>query len=260
MMRTPLVAGLFGLLLGACSEPRAASRAAELPAARLADDADAIMGTWIVASLNGKSVPAGQDPVRLAIDSARAAAGASCVNLGELAHARQTDGLVLAAAPPGEVTSCARGLSPSETAFEAVFRPGARVRADGERLRIEGEEGTVVLARKPASGQPVRLALLPPSGEGDAAVTAGRLEVVGSCLYVRDRNGDRIVPALLTPEATWDTVKEVLHVGDHSLVPGSRVELGGSMKAGDNELDWRQAPDPTCDQSRVWTALSMRPR
>lgn len=251
---------VLGLLLVACSEPRAIGGAVDPPTARLGDRADALMGTWIVTSLNGEAVPEGQDPLRMTIDSARATAGASCVSLGELGHAWQAGDLVLAPPPPGEVASCARGLSPFEKAFEEAFRPGARVRADGVGLRIEGDAGTVDLVRKPASGEPVRLALLPPSREGDAAATAGRLEVDGPCLYIRGLDGDRTLPALLTPDARWDAATEVLQVGDHSLVPGSRVELGGSMRGRSSELHWRQAPDPRCDQSRIWVASSMKAR
>ena len=42
-------------------------------------------------------------------------------------------------------------------------------------------------------------------------------------------------------------------------MPGSRLQLGGSFLRGGARLDWRQAPDPACNQARIWVTVTMDP-
>jgi hypothetical protein len=103
---------------------------------------------------------------------------------------------------------------------------------------------------------PVRLALLPPSREGDAAAAQGVLEVDGPCLYLRSADGSRFLLALMTFDTRWED--ERLKIGDRSYAPGERVTVGGSEAAGAiADLAWVQPPDPSCDIARIWITVSV---
>ena len=184
---------------------------------------------------------------------------ADCVFLGERSYAVRDQILIVGPPPPGPVGSCARGLSRLEQGFTEVFQGGAVVRGVNSQLVLENNGRAIRMARKPWAGAAVSLALLPTSLEGDAAAISGVLEVEGSCLYVRTPYGDRILPALQTPDTRWDDANGVLHVGTKAFVPGSRVQLGGSFLRGGAPLKWRQAPEPACNQARTWITVAMDP-
>lgn len=251
-----LIAAL--LLVAACSERGIAPAAQEGFHGGLAAREQApFTGNWTVASVDGAFPPDGQPPIHLSVDSTWVVARTNCPFLGEWTYAADAGVLTLTPPPPGLVTSCARGLSEFERAFTEVLKAGAVARSVDAGLVIEREGRAITLAREPWRGGPVRLALLTPSNAGDAAASGGRLEVDGLCLYVRTPGGDRILPALQTPDARWDLAKGVLNVGGKSFALGSRVQLGGSMWLGSEPPPWRQAPDPACDQSRIWVAISL---
>jgi hypothetical protein len=216
----------------------------------------AFYGSWIVSSVRGNPKSPGQSPILIQIDSGRMFARADCAHLGQLSYV--AEGATLAVGPPPRriVSSCARGLSTYETAFGEAFQRGATVRLEGGSLVLE-RAGGEVRATRTLSSPDIRLPLLPPSPLGDAAVLFGVLTVEGRCLYVRTaKTGVRVLPALMQPAAR-DPATGVFHFGRSALVPGSEVRLGGSMKTGSAALDWRQAPDGSCDQSKVWVTVSM---
>lgn len=218
--------------------------------------AERFYGSWIVSRVPGDPPPPGQSPILLQIDSGRLFARADCAHLGQLSYVSEGPTLKVGAPPRRPVASCARGLSHHERAFSGVFQPRARARLVGDALVIEGPAGEVRATRTLSSPE-ITLPLLPPSPLGDAAVLFGVLEVHGPCLYVRAaKTGDRVLPALMQPAAR-DPATGVFYFGRAALVPGSEVRLGGSMRRGSAPLGWAQAPDPSCDQSRIWVTVSM---
>ena len=113
---------------------------------------------------------------------------------------------------------------------------------------------------EPAVAKPieVRLALLPPSREGDAAATVGTLAVDGPCLYLKHDDGSRTLPAFMTFDTRWQDGAVI--VGDRRFRPGQRVTLGGSEVNGAvANMAWVQAPDPGCDTARIWVTVSIGP-
>jgi hypothetical protein len=217
---------------------------------------EAFYGSWIVSIVQGNPPPPGQSPILLQIDSGRMFARADCAHLGQLSYIPEGRTLKIGAPPRRVVGSCARGLSNHERAFTQAFQPRAMARVAEGTLVIEGAAGEVRASRTLSSPE-VTLPLLPPSPVGDAAVLFGVLEVHGRCLYVRTaRTGERVLPALMQPAAR-DPATGVFYFGRAALVPGSEVRLGGSMRTVAAPLDWAQAPDPSCDQSRIWVTVSM---
>lgn len=104
----------------------------------------------------------------------------------------------------------------------------------------------------------VRLALLPPSREGDAALTIGRLAVEGPCLYLIRDDGTRTMPAFITFDTRWEN--GALVVGDRRFVVGQRVKLGGGEVNGAvANMVWTQAPDRTCATAKLWVTVSVDP-
>ena len=113
---------------------------------------------------------------------------------------------------------------------------------------------------EPVAAKPpeVRLALLPPSREGDASATVGTLAVEGPCLYLRHDNGSRTLPAFMTFDTHWRD--GALIVEGRRFTPGQRVVLGGSEVNGAvANMAWVQAPDASCDTARIWVAVSINP-
>jgi hypothetical protein len=100
----------------------------------------------------------------------------------------------------------------------------------------------------------VRLALLQPSQDSDAAALDGYLHVEGRCLYVTDRGGrgGKVHPAFLMPDARWDEEKGVLVAHGRNYRPGQHVRLGGSTATDTSLLRWVQPPDPSCDSSSIF--------
>jgi hypothetical protein len=190
---------------------------------------EAFYGSWIVSSVQGKSPPPGQPPILLQIDSGRMFARADCAHLVQLSYVAEGRTLRIGAPPRRLVLSCARGLSDHERAFNAVLQPRATAKVVDGALVIQGAAGEVRATRTLSSPR-ITLPLLPPSPLGDAAVLFGVLEVQGRCLF---------------------------YIGRAALTPGSEVRLGGSMRTATGPLGWAQAPDPSCDQSRIWITVAM---
>jgi hypothetical protein len=102
----------------------------------------------------------------------------------------------------------------------------------------------------------VRLALLPPSREGDAALKMGRLEVFGPCLYVVGADGSRTIPAFMTFDTRWHEGQLV--VGAKRFRPGEMVRLGGGeINAKIADLAWVQQPDPSCTAPTYWITAAI---
>jgi hypothetical protein len=140
--------GLAGLLLlPGCSEslpPPAPRPAAERPVAQLPTP---FAGAWRVVAIDGRSPPAGQSPIELSIGAAALGARADCAYLAETRYAVAGGVMTLTPRPDGPVSSCTRGLSDFETAFNAVVRPGAVGRLRGDRLIVERGGRTVEAVR-----------------------------------------------------------------------------------------------------------------
>jgi hypothetical protein len=101
----------------------------------------------------------------------------------------------------------------------------------------------------------VRLPLLPPSREGNAAAAMGRLEVDGPCLYLRGADGSRVLPAFITFDTHWEGGR--LRIETKSYAPGELVTLGGGEhNGGPDGLDWVRPPHPSCDSHRIWITVS----
>lgn len=111
----------------------------------------------------------------------------------------------------------------------------------------------VPVAAAPDPG--VRIALLPPSREGDAALKLGRLEREGPCLYIDGADGVRTIPAFMTADTRWDGA---LIVGTKRFWPGDMVRLGGGeIDAKIADLAWVQRPDPSCSAPTYWITVSI---
>lgn len=217
---------------------------------------EAFYGSWIVSKVRGRPMSPRQSPILIQIDSGRMFARADCAHLGQLSYVAKGATLVVGAPPPRLVEACARGLSLDENAFREVFERGATARLVDGALVLERAAGEVRAART-LSSPDIKLPLLPPSPLGDAAVLFGVLSVEDGCLYVRTaKTGERVLPALMQPAAR-DPATGMFHFGRAALVPGSEVRLGGSMKTWPGRLEWAQAPDPACDQSKIWVTVSM---
>lgn len=121
------------------------------------------------------------------------------------------------------------------------------------------ERGGAINSAEARTSETVRLALLPPSRESDAAALEGYLLAEGRCLYVigRSRSGTKNTPAFLIPGATWDAEKSVLLAHGKAFSSGQRVLLGGSTATNPALLSWVQKPDPSCDSSSVWITGSI---
>ena len=94
----------------------------------------------------------------------------------------------------------------------------------------------------------VRLALLEPSADSDAAALEGVLQVRGRCLYLTQPGASgATLLAFSIPGARWDGERGVLVAHDRAFAPGQRVRLGGSSVSNPSLLRWVQPPDPSCD-------------
>ena len=132
-MRCLVVAAL--ILAGGCSEPPATATGLP-PTPRAA--AAGFEGAWTVVTINGVTPPPSQSPIRLTVSSATIAARADCAYIGERGYVLSGPATaVLTEAPRGLVTSCARGLSPEETAFLQVFQSGAEGGVREGRMKVE---------------------------------------------------------------------------------------------------------------------------
>lgn len=116
--------------------------------------------------------------------------------------------------------------------------------------------------RKPASepvaaqGPAVQVPLLPPSNEGDAALTVGTLVREGPCLYLRGSDGRLTMPAFLTVATRWQD--GALLVGTRRFAPGDQVALGGGGYSGSAAaLPWVQPPDPSCKPVPMWITITV---
>jgi len=97
----------------------------------------------------------------------------------------------------------------------------------------------------------VKLALLPPSREGNAALKVGRLEVDGPCLYVVGADGSRTIPAFMTFDTRWENGELV--VESKRFRPGQTIHLGGGeINSKIADLAWVQQPDPSCTAPSYW--------
>ena len=104
----------------------------------------------------------------------------------------------------------------------------------------------------------MKLALLPSSREGDAALKIGRLEVVGPCLYVVGADGSRTIPAFMTFDTRWHAGELV--TGAKRFRPGQMVRLGGGeINEKIADLAWVQRPDPSCHAPSYWITVSVDP-
>ena len=105
----------------------------------------------------------------------------------------------------------------------------------------------------------VRLALLEPSADSDAAALEGVLQVEGRCLYVVQPGGAgaRTMPAFLIAGARWDAERNLLLAHGKSFAPAQRVSLGGSMASDRSLLRWVQPPDPSCDTASIFVTGSI---
>jgi hypothetical protein len=102
----------------------------------------------------------------------------------------------------------------------------------------------------------VALALLPPNQAGATAANSGVLAVRGRCL-VLEAGGVRTNLAFATPQTEWDAAAGALRIGNLTLRPGTRVEVGGADFDGDlASLPWLRAPAPEC-RDRMWIVSSI---
>ena len=128
------------------------------------------------------------------------------------------------------------GSEPRTAAPPADERPGSGNQLDG------------------AEAETVRLALLEPSEDSDAAGLDGYLHVEGRCLYVTGPGGSgaRTLPAFTIAGARWDAERGQLLAHGKSFHVGQRVTRGGSSATNPDMLRWVQAPDPTCDSRSIF--------
>ena len=119
-----------------------------------------------------------------------------------------------------------------------------------------GDPGSKQQSNWAGTAKEVRLPLLPPSQEGNAAAAVGRLQLNGPCLYLLGADGSRLLPAFITFDTDWESGR--LRIGARSFAPGDRVTLGGGEHQGGPEsLSWVQPPHPTCDTRRMWITVSV---
>jgi hypothetical protein len=133
-----------------------------------------------------------------------------------------------------------------------------------------GEQGTTRAAEPAATTAPapttaprapvsdVRVPLLPPGGQSHQVGAIGALEVEGPCLYLREPQGTRTLPAFATAGTRWNASQGWLEVGERKFRPGETVRLSGSsVRALAPTLPWVQAPDPRCDASNAFIAYAI---
>jgi hypothetical protein len=128
----------------------------------------------------------------------------------------------------------------------------------GDAAPAGGDRSAVAAAEKDQHG--VRLALLEPSEDSDAAALEGELWVEGKCLYLTQKgsSGGTLL-AFLIRDARWDAQRQRLVAHGRSFAPGQRVRLGGSSATNRALLKWRQAPDPSCDARGIMVVGSVDP-
>jgi hypothetical protein len=156
--------------------------------------------------------------------------------------------------------------------FLAVFLaaacsgPAVREQSPAASTRQEGAAGESVAGGTASTSTEVRLARLPDSRLGDAAVAEGMLRVEGTCLYLEAAGPTRYLIASTIPGARWDTAGKALVVPSEggaeaaTYRPGEKVNLGGSeARAATLSGKWVEPPGAVCDTSRIWVTNSILP-
>jgi hypothetical protein len=82
-------------------------------------------------------------PITISIAAEAIVASADCALLVKTTYTAHEKGFIVGPPTPGPIGSCARGLSPSEAAVQAIVRPGASGRLEGESLTIRGDRGVI---------------------------------------------------------------------------------------------------------------------
>lgn len=104
-----------------------------------------------------------------------------------------------------------------------------------------------------SGGAAAPLALYPASAEGHEALSEGRLERDGECLYIEAGNGERWLAAFPSPGTTWDATRQVVRVGESAVAVGEVATFAGGETRGDaSGVQWVEPPGEACDQSGIW--------
>ena len=99
-------------------------------------------GIWTVRTVDGAAVHQ-TSPITIRIAAEAIVASADCALLVKTTYTADETGFLVGPPTPGPISSCARGLSPAETAVQAIIRPGASGRLEGESLMVRGDRGVI---------------------------------------------------------------------------------------------------------------------